>query len=130
MSQTPAAPVDTLHQQCVAGVQALEAGLGRPFDDASARLAAALAVLAHDHGLSQVDHVLLSQRNGQVAEGEYAFVVQGALGDPAQLRAHMRTSDALALPLDRALARLDALQQAHALAGHQIPLPDDPTPRR
>jgi hypothetical protein len=91
-------------------------------------------VLAHENGLARVDHVLLSEDNAYVGRGEHVFVVQGALGDPAQLRAHMRTEDAVALTVQQSFARLQQLQEAHRLAANpsqgQEPLQRDPTAQR
>jgi len=132
-----AAPIaDPLYQQCEAGVRQMEAQLGRPFDDNSARLSASLAVLAHESGLTRVDHVLLSDKNAHVAGGELVFLVQGALGDPAQLRTHMRTEEAIALTVQQSAARLQQLQDAHRLAigptqtQTQTQQIDDPVQRR
>lgn len=119
-SETPR-PEDALHRQCIAGVQQMEARLGRPFDVNSERLSASLAVLAHEHGLTRVDHVLLSESNAHVGQGEHVFIVQGALGDPAHLRAHMRTEDAIATSVQQSLARLQKLQQDHRLAASIAP---------
>lgn len=125
---------DPLYRQCEAGVRQLEAQLGRPFDANSERLSAGLAVLAHESGLSQVDHVLLSEDNAHVGRGEHVFIVQGALGDPAQLRAHMRTEDAVALTVQQSFARLQQLQEAHRLAASpsqgREPLQHDPIQQR
>jgi hypothetical protein len=127
---------DPLYQQCEAGVRQMEAQLGCPFDDNSARLSASLAVLAHESGLTRVDHVLLSEQNAHVAGGEHVFLVQGALGDPAQLRTHMRTEDAIALTVQQSSARLQQLQDAHRLAvgpsqaPTQVQHHDDPAQRR
>jgi hypothetical protein len=132
---TAAAPsADPLYQQCETGVRQMEAQLGRPFDDNSARLSASLAVLAHESGLTRVDHVLLSEQATQVASGELVFLVQGALGDPAQLRTHMRTEDAIALTVQQSAARLQQLQDAHRLtvgqSQAQVQQLDDPVQRR
>lgn len=120
-SPSAPAPTDALHRQCEAGVRQMEARLGRPFDASSQRLSASLAVLAHEHGLTRVDHVLLSEGNAHVGQGEYVFIVQGALGDPAHLRAHMRTEDAIAASVQQSLAKLQKLQQDHQLAASIAP---------
>ncbi|SEM09143.1 hypothetical protein SAMN05428989_3023 [Pseudoxanthomonas sp. GM95] len=127
-STTPR-PDDALYQQCANGVRQMEAQLGRPYDDNSERLSASLAVLAHESGLQRVDHVLLSERNAQVGQGEHVFIVQGALGDPAQLRAHMRTEDAVALTVQQSVAKLQKLQQDHQLAASIAPVQHAETPQ-
>lgn len=107
--QASDAPRDPLLSQAEAAVQRLEKGLGRDYDDNSACLAASAACLAKENGLSRIDHVALSRDTGAVRQGENLFVVQGGLNDPAQLRAHMRTDDALAKPVEQSLAQLQAL---------------------
>lgn len=120
----PAANPEALSQQAEAGVRRLEAELGRPFDANSERLSASLAVLASEQGLSRIDHVALSERNAQVGQGELVFVVQGALGDPAQLRAHMRTEEAVATPTAQSRERLRQLHEQHLLATQVQTRPD------
>ncbi|TAA23235.1 XVIPCD domain-containing protein [Pseudoxanthomonas winnipegensis] len=121
-----AASPEALSQQAEAGVRRLEADLGRPFDDNSERLSASLAVLASEQGLSRIDHVVLSERNARVGQGELVFVVQGTLGDPAQLRAHMRTEEAVATPTAQSRERLRQLQEQHLLAMQQVQTRPDP----
>jgi hypothetical protein len=107
--QAPNAPRDPLLSQAEAAVQRLEKSLGRDYDTNSACLAASAACLARESGLTRIDHVALSRDTGSVRQGENLFVVQGALNDPAQLRAHMRTDDALAKPVEQSLAQLQTL---------------------
>lgn len=137
MPDAPAPPTalqDPLHQQSEAGVRRMEADLGRPFDADSERLSASLAALAAESGLARIDHVLLSERNDHVGQGELAFVVQGALGDPAQLRAHMCTKDAVAATVQQSLAKLQKVQDAHRLAAtpaqERAPAQIQPDPHR
>lgn len=122
-------PDDALHRQCQAGVRQMEASLGRPFDADSERLSASLAVLAHAQGLARVDHVLLSENNAHVGQGEHVFIVQGALGDPSHLRAHMRTEDAIATSVQQSLDKLQKLQQDHQLAATIAPAQAQDTPQ-
>ncbi|AEL08779.1 conserved hypothetical protein [Xanthomonas campestris pv. raphani 756C] len=100
---------DPLHRQAEDAVRRLEQGLGRDYDGNSARLAASSAYLAKEHGLSRIDHVVLSENTKSVQQGENVFVVEGALNDPAHKMAHMKTSDAIAQPFDQSLAQLQAL---------------------
>ncbi|WNH44545.1 MULTISPECIES: XVIPCD domain-containing protein [Xanthomonas] len=107
----PEIPRDPLLQQAESAVVKLEQGLGRDYDGNSAKLAASAAYLAKQSGLSRIDHVVLSQDSRNVRAGENLFVVQGALNDPAHLRAHMRTEDALRKPVEETLAQLQALNE-------------------
>ncbi|MBV6858139.1 hemolysin [Xanthomonas perforans] len=100
---------DPLHREAEEAVRRLEQGLGREYDDNSARLAASSAYLAKENGLSRIDHVVLSENTKSVRQGENVFVVEGALNDPAHKMAHMKTSDAIAQPVEQSLAQLQAL---------------------
>ncbi|MDL5366570.1 hypothetical protein QSH18_13260 [Xanthomonas sp. NCPPB 2654] len=103
---------DPLHTQAESAVLKLEQGLGRDYDADSAKLAASAAYLAKENGLSRIDHVVLSEDSRKVRAGENLFVVQGALNDPAHLRAHMPTEDALSKPVEQSLAQLQSLSEA------------------
>src|SRR3546814_13918538 len=72
---------------------------------------ASLAELAVRNGFDRVDHVLLSIRSGEVQAGQNVFVVQGALGDPAHRRAHMRTDAAVATGAEASFREVAALAQ-------------------
>ncbi|MCL1524132.1 XVIPCD domain-containing protein [Xanthomonas nasturtii] len=100
---------DPLHRQAEDAVRRLEQGLGRDYDANSARLAASSAHLAKEHGLSRIDHVVLSEKTKSVQQGENVFVIEGALSDPAHKMAHMKTNDAIAQPVEQSLAQLQAL---------------------
>ncbi|CAD0364714.1 hypothetical protein NCPPB1935_22390 [Xanthomonas campestris pv. nigromaculans] len=100
---------DPLHRQAEDAVRRLEQGLGREYDDNSARLAASSAYLAKENGLSRIDHVVLSENYKSVRQGENVFVVEGALNDPAHKMAHMKTNDAIAQPVEQSLAQLQSL---------------------
>src|SRR3546814_18945690 len=63
------------------------------------------------NGFDRVDHLLLSIRSGEVQAGQNVFVVQGALGDPAHRRAHMRTDAAVATEVEASFREIAALDQ-------------------
>ncbi|MEI2456912.1 MULTISPECIES: peptidoglycan-binding protein [Lysobacter] len=100
--------------QAEAAVRRMEQGLGRGYDENSARLAASVAGMAREAGLSKIDHIVLSQGAGTVRPGEFVFAVEGALNDPAHRRAHMRTDEALAQPVERSLEKLQAANEVQA----------------
>lgn len=100
---------DPLHSQAEAAVRTLDHSLGRGYDDASARMAASLVVLARGHGLNRIDHVVLSEQTSTVQRGENVFVVQGRLDDAAHRIAYMKTQDAVGTPVER------SAQQFHTL---------------
>lgn len=89
-----------LYRQSRQAVAQLEERLGRAYDATSERLTRSLVELALTHGLSGIDHVVLSRRSGAVAAGENVFVIRGRLDDPAHQRVSMRTDDALDIDHD------------------------------
>lgn len=107
----PNHPRHALHQQCIAGVQSIDARLGKPWDELSECMAASLTTLAARNNLDRADHVLLSERGARAAPGEYVFVVQGDLNDPAQRRAHMPTAEAIATPPEQSFQQLAQVDQ-------------------
>lgn len=107
----PEHPRHALYQQCIEGVHALDARLGRTPDHHSACMAASLTTLAASNGLERVDHVLLSVRGTETAAGERVFVVQGAPGDPAHQRAHMPTEQATSTSTEQSFLQLAALDR-------------------
>lgn len=117
----PHHPRHALWQQCCEGVRALDAAAGKPWDAHSACMAGSLTALAAASGLDRVDHVLLSQRGAECAHGEYVFVVQGRLDDPAHLRAHMPTVAAITQSAERSFQQVQAGDrlQAEQLAQQQ-----------
>lgn len=110
----PDHPRHALHQQCVAGVQALDASMGRQWDERSACMAASLTALAASKGLERVDQVVLSGHGTEASPGQYVFVVQGDRENPAHQRAHMSTDQAVGTPPEQSFQRLAALDQEHA----------------
>lgn len=110
-------PDHAMYQQIKRGVHAIDAAHGRTPDQTSARLTAALLPLAKEGGLSRVDHVLMSEANHRgVHGGENVFVVQGEPSNPAHLRAHMKTEQALGTPEEQSFER------ARQLAGPGEPV--------
>lgn len=107
----PSHPDHALHQQIRVGVQRLDGEHGRSWDETSERLNASLLVLAKEKGLTQVDHVLLSEHNEYVQKGENIFLVQGGLDDPAHRRADMKTQDAIGMTEAQSHERLEQLNQ-------------------
>ncbi len=105
----PSHPRHALHQQCVSGVQAIDARLGKPWDEHSECMAASLTTLAVRNNLDRADHVMLSEQAARTAPGQYVFVVQGNLNDPGQRRAHMPTAEAIATPPEQSFHQLAEL---------------------
>ena len=109
--QASASRPDPLVLQAEAAVRRLDGKAGREYDGQSACMAASAACLAKANGLSQIDHVVLSEARGALRQGENMFVVQGEPGDPAQRRAQMRTQDAINTPVDQSVAQLQSLNE-------------------
>lgn len=115
----PTARLRTLDRQAEEAVRRLEQGLGREYDDNSARLAASSAHLARDNGLSRIDHIVLSENTASTRHGENVFVVEGALNDPAHKMAQMKTGDAIAQPAEHSLAQLQSLRETQQQSPQQ-----------
>jgi hypothetical protein len=118
-----------LYQQCCTGVDALDQQLGRQSDQSSACMKASLATLAAVHGFERVDHVALSKQGGETQAGQHVFIVQGDPNDPAHLRAHMPTEQAVSTPVEASFRELAQVQQRQAEIQHTqtIPRQDAPT---
>ncbi|AJC47661.1 hypothetical protein SB85_13520 [Xanthomonas sacchari] len=102
-----------MYQDCSNGVDALDRQLGRASDTASACMKASLTELATRSGLTRVDHVLLSERGRQAEPGQYVFVVEGDPRNPASLRAHMPTDQAIKTPVEVSFGALAQSEQQH-----------------
>ncbi|MEA9772674.1 XVIPCD domain-containing protein [Xanthomonas campestris pv. raphani] len=109
--EDPSHPRYALHQQCKAGVGALDQQLGRASDEKSACMAASLTNLAVTNGLERVDHVLLSDQAKPASLGQNVFIVQGELSDPAHLRAHMSADQAISTPVEASFLELAQVEQ-------------------
>ncbi len=115
-----AARADPILEQANRAVMRLESSLGRTFDHNSERLAASSACLAREAGLTRIDHVVLSTQTPTSHAGERVFVVQGELNDPTHSRAHMSTTQAIAIPVEDSVARLHSLaEDRHGVAAHK-----------
>ena len=113
LGQSEQAPILEQSRSCI---RKLDASLTRDYDDASERMACAVAALALDNGLAGIDHVLLSRQTMSAGAGEYVHVVQGDLKSETPLRAYMRTDVAVNAPTEQSLARLADLLHSQALA--------------
>lgn len=118
-----------LLRQAREAVARLDGTLGRAFDDASERMSASLAVLAHRKGMERIDHVVLSQQTSTARAGEAVFIVQGRLDDPAHLRAHATTATAVETPVRESLAHLESLER-HDPALQQRPFEQEQAQRQ
>ncbi|TIK68811.1 hemolysin, partial [Stenotrophomonas maltophilia] len=97
------------------GVSAVDARHGRSFDETSERVTAGLLAAARSSGLERVDHVVL----GNPPSGDSSprmFVVQGALDNPAHLRASVPISEAINTPVEQSLAKAEQMSQAQQVA--------------
>jgi hypothetical protein len=110
---------NSLHQQALAGVHALDASLGRASDESSQRMAASLTQLARTQGLDRIDHVVLGLPTGQSPRPENIFVVQGALDDPGHLRARINIEAALQQPVAESLRQIHQLDRQLAASPQQ-----------
>ncbi len=104
-----------------AGIGVIDAGFGKPYDDASERVSRCLLVACRDptqmypgqtvslsaNVLNRIDHVLMGH-NGNV------FAVEGPLDDPASKRAFVSLEQAARTPLEVSDQKLAAAEQAIA----------------
>ncbi len=96
---------------------------GRAFDDISERISVGLLAAAKGQGLQRVDHVMLGQQPSD-GSGQRMFAVQGALEDPAHLRASAPVGLMARTPLEQSYETLSQLHddaQRRALGGVDAP---------
>lgn len=107
----PLTPSDVaLHANVRTSVQQVEGKIGKVWDDNSDRLTASLTYLAKQKGFTERDQlsVMFNVQAEQLSPGALVFLHRTgptASPDPAANRAHMSTSEALAMPA------VDRLQQ-------------------
>ncbi|WNH54023.1 XVIPCD domain-containing protein [Stenotrophomonas oahuensis] len=89
---------------------------GRAFDDISERISVGLLAAAKSQGLHRVDHVMLGQQPAD-GSGQRMFAVQGALEDPAHLRASAPVGAMARTPLEQSY---DTLSQLHENAQRRV----------
>lgn len=99
-----------LFKQALSGVHKLDASVGRAPDSRSDNLAAALVVTAREHGMSRIDHVVLSTDTSKV------FVVQGALDSALKRVASVPTVEALNTSVAQSTQALDRTTEHQQLA--------------
>lgn len=104
-------PDHKLFGQAQAGVNLLDAKVGRTPDQKSDQLAAALVVAARTNGINRIDHVVLSTDASKV------FAVEGALDSALKRIASIPTVEALNTPI--ALST-QACEQASELNRQQV----------
>ncbi|QDL28008.1 XVIPCD domain-containing protein [Stenotrophomonas maltophilia] len=108
-------PDQPLYRQIRDGVSAVDARHGRSFDETSERMAASLLAAAKSSGLERVDHVVLGNPPSD-GSGPRMFVVQGALDNPAHLRASVAISEAISTPVEQSFAKVEQMSQAQQVA--------------
>lgn len=120
-------PGNAMYRQAQDAVHRLDARQGRAPDQRSDNLAGSLAVAAKAHGLSRIDHVVLSD------DASRAFAVQGDLNSPFKRYAEVNVAQAIATPLAQSGVQWQqAAQQAEAAdltrqrAQQQSPSPQQP----
>lgn len=84
---------------------------GREYDTRSEQLSHALLPVAKQNGMTRVDHLILNRGDGEIGAGENLFLVQGTPGDPAALRAVVKTGTAINTTLEESAAQLQAVNQ-------------------
>lgn len=96
------------------GVHEQDQRAGRIPDVRSEQLAGALACRMHELGGERIDHVVLSN------DASTAFAIQGALSDPAQLRASVPTVAAMNTPLEQSGRQIESQATAQLAQQDQV----------
>ena len=108
-------PDQPLYRQIRDGVSAVDARHGRSFDETSERMTASLLAAAKSSGLERIDHVVLGNPTSDGSDPRM-FVVQGALDNPAHLRASVAISEAISTPVEQSLAKVEQMSQVQQVA--------------
>lgn len=93
----PNSPDYALYKQALAGVQKIDADMGRASDQLSKNLAASLAADAKAQGLTRIDAVAISD------DGARTFAVQSDSG--VRRYAHVNTAQAVQTPIEQSSVR-------------------------
>lgn len=88
-------PQHLLYTQALAAVHKLDESHHRRSDERSENLAAALAMEAHDKGLTRIDHVALSD------DAQRTYAVEGDLNSPLKKIAEVNTEQAVRAPKEK-----------------------------
>lgn len=96
------------------GVHEQDQLAGRTPDVRSEQLAGALACRMHELGGKSIDHVVLSN------DASTAFAIQGALSDPAHLRASVPTVAAMNTPLEQSGRQIESQASAQLAQQDQV----------
>ncbi|NYE27393.1 hypothetical protein HDE78_000318 [Rhodanobacter sp. K2T2] len=111
----PAHPDYMLFQQSLGAVHRLDAEHGRTPDQYSTNLAAGVAVGAKAHGLSGVDHVVLS------IDGANAFAVQGDPASPSrEIARPIATAQAVHTPVEQHTQAMQQVNQQQQQVQQQV----------
>lgn len=106
----PRSPDHALYEQALAGVQKIDADMGRSSDQLSRNLASCLAADAKAQGLTRIDSVAISE------DGARTFAVQNDSG--VRRYATVTTAEAVRVSMEQSSQRAAAVQ-AHAAAQDQ-----------
>ncbi|WP_198506910.1 XVIPCD domain-containing protein [Dyella ginsengisoli] len=98
----PANPDNPLYRQALEQVHKIDADMGRPSDEHSERLAAALVAAAKAHGLTRIDAVALSE------DGSRTFVAQDTT--PIRRMVEVSTAEAVRTPIEQSSAKARQVQ--------------------
>lgn len=101
-------PDHAMLEQIREGIRKIDEDIGKPYDETSERLGRCLLPECKDRGLRRVDHMIMGR------DGANLFAVQGLLKDPAHLRAHVSTEQAIRTPVEQSDGRLQAVNQSIA----------------
>lgn len=104
----------TLLEQIREKVGELDKLNGRRFDETSERISASLLATAKEAGMTRADHVVLSVKTQSSPAAHTVFVVQGDLGNPASVRAHLPTAEAAQRSVQESFGQVESINQRQA----------------
>lgn len=109
-------PGASMYTHALDGVRTIDRQLGRTTDEASHRLAGALAVGAYVAGFDRVDHVMIS------GDGSRAYAIQGQLDSPLKRYMEVDVARSLATPLEQSSAEFLRVAQQREQQGRPEPM--------
>lgn len=119
-TRAAAAPRDPLFDAALAGVQRMDRAMGRTPDEASERVAAALAAEWRAQGArGTIDGVVLGQQGPRAAAGDYVFAYSGSPERPNDFIG-VRTAEAVRTPVEQSLARVEQIERQEGLEAQRV----------
>lgn len=118
---SPGHPDHALLEHIRQGVRRLDQQAGRSWDEDSERLSASLLTKAKEKGFSERDDLVVAFNKpvDKLAGGEIVHLFRqggGVSPDPAANRAHVRTADAVATPVEQSYKQVETITHSQTQA--------------